>query len=239
MIGLMGALEEEIDLFRSYAEIEKEYRFAGMDFYRGTIDEEPVVIVQCGVGKVNAAISTQILIDRFDVDSVLLTGLAGSLVPYLQQGDIVAANYLVQHDVDLTAFGRRPGELPSVGRMIETDPGMLKRMNDAYDAVYGEQPNRPQLVVGTIISGDKFVSEKKMIASLQREFGAVGTEMEGAAVAHVCQLNTVPFLVICTISDDSSSHATGQFKVSLENAPINVFAMIRHFIGIENLQTVG
>lgn len=239
MIGLMGALEEEIELFRSYAEIEKKYKYAGMDFYQGNIDEVPVVIVQCGVGKVNAAISTQILIDKFDIDSVLLTGLAGSLVPYLQQGDIVAANYLVQHDVDLTAFGRRPGEIPSVGRSLEADPDMLRRMNEAYDSIYGDMPNRPQLVVGTIISGDKFISDKKSIASLQREFGAVATEMEGAAVAHVCQLNSIPFLVIRTISDDSTTNATGQFKVSLENAPVNVFAMIRSFIASEKLETVG
>jgi adenosylhomocysteine nucleosidase len=239
MIGLMGALEEEIELFRSYAEIEKKYKYAGMDFCLGNIDEKPVVIVQCGVGKVNAAVSTQILIDKFEIDGILLTGLAGTLVPYLQQGDIVAANYLVQHDVDLTAFGRRPGELPSVGRMLEADPGLLRRMNDAYDSVYGDQPNRPQMVVGTIISGDKFISDKKTIASLQREFGAVAAEMEGAAVAHVCQLNSVPFLVIRTISDDSSSNATGQFKVSLENAPVNVFAMIRDFLKVETLQPVA
>ena len=92
MIGLMGAMEEEVGLYTSYADIEFTKRYAGMDFHKGNIEGGEVVIVQCGIGKVSAAVSTQILIDRFDVDTVILTGLAGSLVPYLQQGDIVVSN---------------------------------------------------------------------------------------------------------------------------------------------------
>ncbi|MFH1700009.1 MAG: 5'-methylthioadenosine/adenosylhomocysteine nucleosidase [Candidatus Zixiibacteriota bacterium] len=239
MIGLMGSLEEEIELFCRHAKIEKKYKYAGIDFYRGMIDDEPAVIVQCGIGKVNAAFSTQILLKRFDIDRVVLTGVAGPLVPYLQQGDIVAANYLIQHDSDPAAFELRQGERTSAGRMLEADPSMLRRMNEAYNSTYGCQTNRPQMVVGTIISGHIFISDRKTIAFLHREFGAVAADLEGAAVAHVCQLNSVPFIVIRTISDESSGNANGQFKTFLDMAPINVFAMIRNFLGSEKLQVVG
>lgn len=233
MIGLMGAMEEEIRLFQDYADIEKKKNIAGMTFYVGKIDDRDVVMVRCGVGKVHAAVSTQILIDHFDVDEIILAGLAGSVVPYLQRGDIVMANYLVQHDVDLTAFGRRLGEVPSVGRMMEADPALLRRMNTAYDEVFGGRSDRPQMVVGTIVSGDRFISDKNVIAALQREFGAVATEMEGAAVAQVCLMNSRPFVVVRTISDDASEGAGDKFDHSLEMAPINTFAVIRRFLTIE------
>ncbi|MEZ5359484.1 MAG: 5'-methylthioadenosine/adenosylhomocysteine nucleosidase [Candidatus Zixiibacteriota bacterium] len=233
MIGLMGAMEEEIRLFQDYADIDKKQSIAGMKFYTGHIDDREVVMVKCGVGKVHAAVSTQILIDKFDVDEIILAGLAGSVVPYLQRGDIVMANYLVQHDVDLTAFGRRLGEVPSVGRMMEADPIMLRRMNKAYDEVFAGRSDRPQMVVGTIVSGDKFISDKNIIASLQREFGAVATEMEGAAVAQVCLMNSRPFVVVRTISDDASEGAGDQFNHTLEMAPINTFAVIRRFLGMQ------
>lgn len=233
MIGLMGAMEEEIRLFQDYADVVKKQTIAGMKFYSGKIDDSEIVIVKCGVGKVHAAVSTQILIDKFEVDEIILAGLAGSVVPYLQKGDIVMANFLVQHDVDLTAFGRRLGEVPSVGRMLEADPGMLKRMNMAYDEVFGRRSDRPQLVVGTIVSGDRFVSDKAVISALQREFGAVATEMEGAAVAQVCLMNDKPFVVIRTISDDASEGAGEQFNNTLEMAPINTFAVIRRFLALQ------
>lgn len=237
MIGLMGAMEEEVGLYTSYADIDFTQRYAGMDFHKGNIEGGEVVIVQCGIGKVSAAVSTQILIDRFDIDMVILTGLAGSLVPYLQQGDIVVSNYLVQYDVDLTAFGRRVGELPEVGRMIEADPQIVNRITEAYDTVFGGRPDRPQLVVGTVVSGDRFVSDKKKISWLQREFGALATEMEGAAVGQVCYLNKLPFAVIRTISDDATEDAGDQFSKSLEMAPINTFALLKRLISVDVMES--
>lgn len=238
MIGLMGAMAEEISLYLSYADIKETKTYAGSEFHSAVIDGCDVVLTQCGIGKVNAAVSTQILIDRYDVDKVILTGLAGTLVPYLQAGDIVAANYLVQYDMDLSAFGRRVGEVPDVGRMLEVDPELLKSVTDAYDDVFKNKTDRPQLVVGTIVSGDRFISDRKTISWLQREFGAVATEMEGAAVAQVCHLNKRPFLILRTISDDANDGAAGQFEKALEMAPINTFALIRNFIATNAMQAV-
>ena len=238
MLGLLGTMQKEIELFVSHADIGRTASYAGTDFYQGTLDGADIVIGRCGVGKVNAAATTQIMIDRFNVDSIILGGLAGSMVPYLQQGDLVLANHLAQYDVDLTVFDHCPGELRAMGRLIETDPAMLKAMTEAYDVVYGERPDRPQMVVGTIISGDRLIADKKAIARLQREFGAVAAEMEGAAVAQVCQLNTVPFLVVRTISDDASADAQSQFVLSLEAAPICAFTLIRQFLSAGRLQPV-
>ena len=90
-------------------------------------------MLKCGVGKVNAAIATQLLIDRFGVDSIIFTGMAGGLVPYIQKQDIVISNFVVQYDVDLTAFGRRPGEIPELSRLIEADPKLIKSARTAFD----------------------------------------------------------------------------------------------------------
>ncbi len=235
MIGLMGAMAEEISLYKSYADITETKTYAGAEFHRGVIDGSEVVLTQCGNGKVNGAVSTQILIDRYDVDKIILTGLAGTVVPYLQSGDIVAANYLVQYDVDLSVFGRRVGDVPDVGRMIEVDAGLLKAVTDSYDEVFKNKPDRPQLVVGTIVSGDRFISDRKTISWLQRELGAVAIEMEGAAVAQVCHMNRKPFLILRTISDDADEKATEHFSKALEMAPINTFALIRNFISSRSL----
>jgi adenosylhomocysteine nucleosidase len=226
MIGIIGAMEEEIGLYISQSGVEAYETYAKMKFYRALMGDKQAVIVCSGVGKVNAAVATQILIDRFNVSKVVFTGLAGALVPYLQQGDLVVANYLVQYDVDLTAFGRRIGDLPSVGRMIEADPSLIQRITGAYDIVFGGLPDRPQMIVGTIVSGDKFISDKKTIAWLQREFGAVATEMEGAAVAQVCQMNDVPFLVIRTISDSAGEEAPREFNNSLKKLPENTYKLL-------------
>ncbi len=236
MIGIMGALEEEVSLYISKAEIETFETYAGMKFYRGKLGEESVVIVQTGVGKVNAAIAAQILVDRYNIDRMIFTGLAGALVPYLQQGDLVVANYLVQYDVDLTAFGHRVGEVPSVGRMIEADSEMLKQVTDAYDVVFAGMSNRPQMIVGTVVSGDRFISDRKTIAWLQREFGAVATEMEGAAVAQVCQMNDKPFLVIRTISDSAAEDAPEEFESALKSAPENAFNLLQNLLCSERME---
>jgi adenosylhomocysteine nucleosidase len=236
MIGIMGVLEEEVSLYISKAEIEAFETYAGMKFYWGKLGEESAVIVQSGAGKVNAAIAAQILVDRYNIDRMIFTGPAGALVPYLQRGDLVAANYLVQYDIDLTSFGRHVGEVPSVGRMIEADSEMLKQVTDAYDAVFSGMSNRPQMIIGTVVSGDRFISDRKTIAWLQREFGAVATEMEGAAVAQVCQMNDKPFLVIRTISDSAVEDAPEEFESTLKSAPENAFYLLRNLLGSERME---
>jgi adenosylhomocysteine nucleosidase len=211
-------MEEELVRFRETLELDQVVKQAGLDFYFGTLVGQPVVLLKCGVGKVNAAVATQVLIDRFGVDAIFFTGLAGSLVPHLKRGDIVVSNIVVQHDIDLTAFGRRPGEIPDLARLIEADSKLVNLAADAAEQVLAETNPESQMIVGTIATGDSFVSDPDRIRWLQREFGAVATEMEGGAVGQVCQMNRVPFVVIRVISDGSSGGAAGEFIMFLDEA---------------------
>lgn len=218
MIGLISAMEEELVRLRERFEPDQVVKQAGLEFFFGELAGQKVVLLRCGVGKVNAAVATQLLIDRFGVDAVLFTGLAGSLVPHLERGDIVVSNMVVQHDIDLTAFGRRPGEIPDLARMIDADPKLVHMAADAAEAVIAKAGEKRQVMVGTIATGDSFVSDPERIRWLQREFGAVATEMEGGAVGQVCQMNKVPFVVIRVISDGAGGGAAGEFIMFLDEA---------------------
>ncbi len=182
MIGLISAMEEELALFRKHLVGEKTVPHCGIDFHFGRLEGREVVLLRCGVGKVNAAIATQVLVDRFNAESVIFTGLAGTLVPYLNRGDIVVSSSVVQHDVDLSAFGRRVGELPDLARAIDADQKLVHAAAEVCDRVTADYPDR-KTVVGTIASGDSFVADPDKIRWLQHEFGAVAVEMAAVSLA--------------------------------------------------------
>ena len=131
---------------------------------------------------------------------------------------LVRIAFVVQHDVDLTAFGRRPGQIPDLARQIEAAPALVSAAADAYDEVASTRKLDSQMVVGTIATGDSFISNPDKIRWLQREFGAVATEMEGGAVGQVCEMNRVPFVIIRVISDGAGEEAAGQFIAFLDQA---------------------
>jgi len=239
MIGIIGAMAEEVALFRDSMSVDKTDRYARMDFISGQLDGQEIVLLQSGIGKVNVTIGTQLMIDRYDVDLIIFTGLAGSLVPNLSQGDIVVSNNVVQYDFDLTAFGRRHGELPDVGRMIEVDGKLVKFACYAFDDVFEFVDDSPKLMVGTICSGDRFVTDTRKIDWLQREFGAVATEMEGAAVGYTCYLNDVPFIIIRTISDTGGSQATDDFERYLKVASENSFKIVSTMLRVISYRDVA
>ncbi len=139
-------------------------------------------------------------------------------MPHLKRGDVVVANYVVQHDVDLTAVGRRHGQIDDHLRMIETDPKLVHSVADACERVLAGSDTPRQMVVGTVATGDSFVSDPERIRWLQREFGAIATEMEGGAVGQVCLMNRVPFAVLRIISDSSGGGAAGEFIMFLDEA---------------------
>lgn len=226
MIGLLSALEEENLLLKKELDLEDVVLYAGVTFHVGRLNQMPVAMARCGVGKVNAAATTQLMIDKFNATSVIFSGLAGSLVEHLHRGDVVISNYVVQHDIDLTAFGRRVGEVSDRSRMIEADPKLVQLTTEAYDDSIGDKTNSGQAVVGTIVTGDTFVSDEGVIKWLQREFGAVAAEMEGAAVGQVCQANKVPFVILRVISDQAGSGAAGEFIQFLSEASETTTAII-------------
>ncbi|MFH1372949.1 MAG: 5'-methylthioadenosine/adenosylhomocysteine nucleosidase [bacterium] len=226
MTGLIGAMAEEIELFRMNLEAAGSQTYARMEYLTGQIKGQEVVLLKSGIGKVNATIGTQVMIDRFDIEQIIFTGLAGALVPNLNRGDMVVANHVVQYDFDLTAFGRRHGELPDVGRLIEADPRLVKLVCYGFDDIFKLKRGAPRLQVGTIASGDRFVSDPRKIEWLQREFGAVATEMEGAAVGYTCLVNEVPFVVLRTISDTAGTTAPEEFDKYLTQASHNSFRVV-------------
>ena len=225
MIGLISAMEEEIILFHQRSEIAETVQVAGIDFHIGLLEGRNVVIVRSGIGKVNAAVATQILVDRFGVRAVIISGLAGSLVPTLKRGDVVVSNIVVQHDVDLTSFGRRAGEIPDVSRLLEADAALVHAAAEAFERCNDKGAGQ-RLLVGTIATGDVFVSDPSKSRWLQREFGAVAAEMEGGAVGQVCRMNGIPFVAIRVISDGGGDGAADEFRQFLSDASVLAFAIV-------------
>ncbi len=226
MIGLISAMEEEILLFRARSEITETVHHAGIDFHVGALAGLDVAVVRSGIGKVNAAVATQVLIDRFGARAIVISGLAGSLVPTLRRGDVVVSNLVVQHDVDLTSFGRRAGEIPDVARLLDADPRLVHCAAEAFERLDEAEVAGRTLVVGTIATGDAFVSDPGRSRWLQREFGAVAAEMEGGAVGQVCWMNGVPFVAIRVISDGGGEGAAGEFLQFLSEASGLAFAIV-------------
>jgi len=208
-IGIIGAMNEEVEKFRQTMVIEESRSVAGISFFVGEFEGRPVVVCQCGVGKVNAAMCTQILIDRFAVDQVIFTGVAGALVPTLDIGDIVISTDCIQHDMDVRALGFARGMIPFMDQSIFiADPGLVEL---AYRAAQ-ETADGQQVIRGRILSGDQFVADLDTVSSLYLELSGACVEMEGAAVAQVCTLNGVPFVIIRSMSDRADKSADVNFR---------------------------
>lgn len=203
--GIIGAMEIEVATLKSLMKIEKTVQKADMTFCEGTLEGKPVVIVQCGIGKVNAGICVQILADLFDVTEVINTGVAGSLNDKLDIGDILVSTDAVQHDFDVTPLGYKPGQIPGMNTWsFQADAQM------ADLAVKSCQKVNPDIHVirGRVASGDQFISRSEVKDKLIHEFQGDCAEMEGASIAQACYLNHLPFLVVRAISDkaDNSAH---------------------------------
>jgi len=230
MLALIGAMEEEVTLLRARMDGVETATHAGITVARGTFDGVPVVLAQCGIGKVNATICTQMLIDLYQPSRLVFSGVAGGLLPNMRPGDLVVGSHVIQYDLDITAFGHRPGALPGRNRMIEADPGLVAACTQAYDAAFDGQPDAPALMAGTIVSGDRFISDPKTLRWLQREFAALATEMEGAAVGYTCQLNDVPFVVVRGLSDTAGDDAPEDFSANLTRVCQNSFQLMERLV---------
>lgn len=202
-IGIIGAMDEELELLLKETQIVKKENKANMEFNVGVILGKEVVIVRCGIGKVNAAICTQILIDDFSVSKVINVGIAGGIGKDVLPGDIVIAENLVQHDMDTTAFGDKIGQIPRVDtydfKCNSTLVSIAKKACESF------QVNN--YFIGRIVSGDQFIADIEKITWLNKEFNALACEMEGASIAQVCYLNSIPFVVIRSISDNANNGA--------------------------------
>lgn len=204
MLGIIGAMEEEVTGLKQNMTVEKTVKKASMEFLQGTLGEKPVVVVRCGIGKVNAAICTQILMDEFHVDAIVNTGIAGSLKNEINIGDIVLSTDALQHDMDTTGFGYEYGVIPRMDTSVfRADERLLALAKECCERV------NPEISVfkGRVVSGDQFISDKAKKDWIIEHFQGYCTEMEGAAIAQTAYLNQVPFLIVRAISDKADNSA--------------------------------
>ena len=227
MLGIIGAMEVEVKELREMMENPQAQTVAGMTFYQGTIKGKEVVVVRSGIGKVNAGICSQILVDRYNVEGIINTGIAGSLKNEINIGDIVLATVAVQHDVDATGFGYPLGEIPQMG--IKEFPADEKLRALAEECSKKANPDI-QVFCGRVASGDQFISSKEKKNWISANFDAFCTEMEGAAIAQAAYLNNIPYLVVRAISDkadDSANMDYSEFEAkAVENSVRLMGAML-------------
>lgn len=223
-IGIIFAMKEELSALKKYLTITNEYSIFNLKFYESKMNNIEIVLVECGVGKVNAARTTQILIDNMKVDYIFNIGVAGGVSNKLSVGDIVLGEKLVQHDFDITSFNHEKGYIPSVGVYIDSDTYLLNIANEVLNSIKDITYHR-----GVIASGDIFCTETKMSEKIATKFNALCVEMEGASIAQVCFLSHVPFLIIRSISDvinDNNKVTYEEFLLSSCNKVADVMIKI-------------
>lgn len=227
MIGIIGAMEEEVDGLKKLMTDVEVSKKAGMDFLKGKLHNKAVVIVKCGVGKVNAAMCTQILIDVFSVDGIINTGIAGSLDAEINIGDIVLGKDVLEHDMDVAALGYGPGMIPDMEDSIfRTDEKLFHTAKKAVESAGLDV----KVYAGRIVSGDQFISSGEKKDWLVTTFDGKCAEMEGAAIGHVAYLNKVPFLVVRAISDKADDSAHMDYPAFEKLASRNSIKFMEEFI---------
>ena len=207
-IGIIGAMDIEVAGLKADMEIKREIRKAKMNFCEGVLKGHDVVVVKSGIGKVNAAVCTQILVDEFQVDAVINTGIAGSLNAKIDIGDIVISTDVVHHDMDAVNFGYEPGQIPQMDVFsFAADETLAKLAEEACLEV------NPEISVfhGRIVSGDQFVADKAVKERIVTLFHGYCTEMEGASIAQAAYLNEVPFVILRAISDKADDSASEDY----------------------------
>ncbi|WNR46536.1 5'-methylthioadenosine/adenosylhomocysteine nucleosidase [Paenibacillus roseipurpureus] len=225
-IALIGAMNEEIELLVAHMTDVRETVKAGITFREGTYFGKDVVVCRTGVGKVNAAVTTQILIDQFKVEAVIFTGVAGALAPELNIGDLVISTECVQHDMDVTALGYAKGVIPyEENSVFEADRTLVE-----LAAVAGEKLFPGKVKQGRVLSGDQFIASREVVAGLHQELSGVCVEMEGASVAQVCGMNGIPYVVLRSMSDKADGSAHVNFAEFTVIASENSYKMVEEMI---------
>ena len=202
-LGIIGAMDVEVATLKERMDDKHVRTVAGSDYCEGKLEGLDVVVVQCGVGKVNAALCAQILCDCFGVTHIVNTGIAGSLNAQLDIGDFVISVDAVYHDMDATNFGYPMCQVP--GMPVLSFPADEALAKEAYDAADAAHPGHVRM--GRVATGDQFVADKALKEKIIANTGAFCTEMEGAAIAHTAWKNGVPFVIIRAISDKADDSA--------------------------------
>ncbi|MCR5620361.1 MAG: 5'-methylthioadenosine/adenosylhomocysteine nucleosidase, partial [Treponema sp.] len=221
-IGIIGAMEVEVKALRSQLSEAKESALGGLTFMEGTLEGTKVVIVRSGVGKVNAALCAQRLILQFGVSHIINSGIAGALAHGLKVLDFVASTDALYHDMNAVGFGYKMTQIPQMDCSdFPADPVMVEAAEKAFASL--DEAKGHKLLKGRIASGDQFISDKALKERIKADCDPACVEMEGAAIAHACYLNKIPFLIIRCMSDmaDDTGENTYSFN---EEAAANLSA---------------
>ena len=222
-IGIIFAMQEELIELKNYLHINKEKKIYDLTFYEATLNNQNIILTESGIGKTNAARTTQILIDYYKPEAIFNIGVAGGSAKKLEVGDIIISTSLVQHDFDITAFDHPKGYIPNIGNTIPIDNNLLnttKNILNTNNVAYKE---------GVIASGDIFCTKESMATKINTQFNALCVEMEGASIAQTAYLSKTPCLLIRSISDCPDNNNKVTYEEFLETSS-NKVAQIMYAI---------
>ena len=229
-IGIIGAMDVEVERLKADMTVTRQITKAQMHFCEGTLKNQPVVVVRSGIGKVNAAVCTQILVDEFGVDAVINTGIAGSLNAQIDIGDIVISTDVLHHDMDAVNFGYAPGQIPQMEVFSFTADEPMVAL---AEKVCREVNPEIQVFRGRVVSGDQFISNREIKERIVENFGGFCTEMEGAAIAQAAYLNQIPFIVIRAISDKADDSASEDYPTFEKKAVEHSVRLVEGFLAAQ------
>ena len=212
-IGIIGAMEVEIEEIKKSMSVSETVTIAGMKFLKGTLGNTSVVLAQCGIGKVYAASCTQAMIMRFAPDYIMNIGVCGGLSKELKTGDIILGGKVVQYDMDTTAVGDPAGLISGINKIyFDCDD----EMNNRFEEIL--QGKNIKYKKGVVATGDKFINDSVLVAWLKDNFDAIAGDMESASIGHVCYINGVPFGILRSMSDSGDENSDMDYKSSLDYA---------------------
>ncbi len=226
-VAIIAAMEEEVNEIKRIMKDIKEKNIYELIILEGKIQNKECVLLKCEVGKVNAARCTQILIDNYDIEYVINVGTAGAGNDSLNIGDIVIGKKLVQHDFDITAFGHKKGYISNIGENISSNINLVDKFEKTANNIKNRTYN---IKVGTIASGDIFCNDINMKEKINNKFDADAIEMEGAAIAQVCYLDKIPFIIIRSISDTPNGSNEITFEQYLKLASKRCADLLNEFL---------
>lgn len=226
-IGIIGAMELEVEELKSKMSVGRIVEKASMKFFEGTLNGANVVVVQCGIGKVNAGMCVQILADCFDVTHIINTGVAGSLNADLDIGDILISTEAVYHDMDVSPLGYEVGQVPGIDvKFFPADKAMIDAAKESCEKVNTDI----HVMTGRVASGDQFIASKEVKDKIISDVAGYCAEMEGAAIAHAAYLNKIPFVVVRAISDKADNSAEMDYPTFEKAAAGHCAALVMDFI---------
>lgn len=215
MIGIIGAMKEEVAILKELIKNQRVEKIMHVEFTVGLLHDKEVVLLESGIGKVNVAIATTLLLEKFAVDVVINTGSAGGIITDAEVGDVVISKAVAYHDVDVTGFGYDWGQVPGLPAVFKSDGDLVSKVEDVLKRV------DIRYFTGQIVTGDAFVNRPEQLVVVKENFNeAIALEMEAAAVAQVCHIANIPFVVVRALSDIAGKESEISFDEFLPRAAV-------------------